>query len=101
MEGSFCCWSEEANCLRYEAEEVEIPRTPVYSAMHDEGGTTGKSEIFGLWKTGDDPGYSLLESGQQSGSIPWWRSIHSFQAFRTAGGSTKWSKSSTSVVPSM
>jgi hypothetical protein len=38
--------------------------------MHDEGGTTGKSEIFSFRKTGDDPGYSLLESAQQSGSIP-------------------------------
>ena len=78
--------------VRYKAEEVEIPCTPVNGAMHDEGGTTGKSEVFSLRKTGDDPRYSLLESAQQSGSIPWWVSIHSFQAFRTAGGSTKSSK---------
>jgi hypothetical protein len=96
-----CRRSKEANCVRYKAEEVEIPCTPVYGAMHDEGGTTSESEIFCLRKSGDDPGYSLLESAQQSGSIPWWRSIQSFQAFRTAGGSTKSSKSSTSLVPSM
>jgi len=28
--------------------------------MHDESGTTGKGEILGFGKTGDDPRYSFL-----------------------------------------
>jgi hypothetical protein len=60
LEGAFSRRSEEANRGRHKAEEVEISCTPVYRAMHDEGGTTGKSEIFSFRKTGDDPGYSLL-----------------------------------------
>ena len=100
-EGSFCRRSEAVHCVGSEAEEVEVPCTPVNGAMHDESGATGKSEVFGFGKTGDEPSYSLLQRAQQSESTPRWRSIHSFQGFRTAGGSTRSSKSLTSSEPSM
>ena len=101
LEGSFCRRSEAVHCVGFEAEEVEVPCTPVDNAMHDESGATGKSEVFGFGKTGDEPRYPLLQRAQQSESTPRWRSIHSFQGFRTAGGSTRSSKSSTSSEPSM
>jgi hypothetical protein len=89
------------HCVGFEAEEVEVPCTPVNGAMHDESRATGKSEVFGFGKTGDEPRYPLLQGAQQSESTPRWRSIHSFQGFRTAGGSTRSSKSLTSSEPSM
>jgi len=101
LEDSFCRRSEAVHCVGFEAEEVGVPCTPVDSAMHDESGATGESEVLGFGKSGDEPSYSLLQRAQQSESTPRWRSIHSFQGFRTAGGSTRSSKRSTSSEPSM